>query len=294
MTPRNVNLSRLKTCLASIVLQMESIQQALANPSPEQNDLSQQLDRLSQQLASIKSEQLLHAQVKQHRIEKRKQWKKRKRAQKQQPTSDIPMADASDTTPQDPPMIILSAESALANAPDDALVQAKIEHDYQQANERLEKLILLRDLRRRKLERQGHFFAEDSFYQQVKAAAETPQAIELNDPLPPPSAKIHPDDHWQHAPLDQPAYDYWTQGSTTLQDLKRVRLSWDQYLIQNHSNRWTAAQIHLFKVPPTWVPPFPPSSSAWAAHLHHPLIGPTDPSSLPLAAPTSRQGNDSH
>ncbi|KAI8145037.1 hypothetical protein BJV82DRAFT_577297 [Fennellomyces sp. T-0311] len=132
----------------------------------------------------------------------------------------------------------------------------------------VEKLIQLRNIRRKKLEAKGHFFPEEGneFFEKIKAwnaeHEEGEQILERDRSKDTPLF-VHPDDHWEQEPLDTTAYGHWSQGFQEIDSLRRVRNQWDYYLDDGPNESIEA------KVPPTWVPPAPPSNWIWATCLTH-------------------------
>lgn len=136
-------------------------------------------------------------------------------------------------------------------------------------SKQLSKLTKLRDLRRKKLETKGHFFAEDGnqFFNKVKAWHESSATHEDEQDIvvAEPSKKeltIHKEDTWQHTEIDKVAYKYWCEADQSLDALLKVRRLWDQYILLGEQ-----AENRLQKVPPTFVMPGPPANSIWASYL---------------------------
>ncbi|KAI9277025.1 hypothetical protein BDA99DRAFT_532109 [Phascolomyces articulosus] len=138
----------------------------------------------------------------------------------------------------------------------------------------VEKLTQLRNIRRKRLEAKGHFFSEDGneFFEKVKSwnAEQENQKLVEEKEFPTNEEKtlyIHPEDKWNNKGLfDKKAYEYWSQGYQNTDNLRRIRTHWDYYIYDNvdESNGNSSRQD---KIPPTWVPPAPPSSWIWATHL---------------------------
>lgn len=134
------------------------------------------------------------------------------------------------------------------------------------------KLKQLRDLRRKKLEAKGHFFAEDGnqFYEQVQKwneANEMEQKQKVDEPCPTKLAKpeklvVHSEDKWRNIPIDKKAYSYWCQSDQSLDALLRNRRMWDQYILHDNPDNDL-----IYKVPPTFVDPAPPANWIWASYL---------------------------
>jgi hypothetical protein len=148
----------------------------------------------------------------------------------------------------------------------------QLKSKIRELSKQLSKLTKLRDLRRKKLEAKGHFFADDGnqFFNQVKAWYESNTAFqeekeeekEEETESPKKGLTIHKDDAWQHIDIDQTAYKYWCEADQSLDALLKVRRLWDQYILleERTDNR-------LHKVPPTFVTPAPPANSIWASYL---------------------------
>ncbi|KAL0085772.1 hypothetical protein F4703DRAFT_1559198 [Phycomyces blakesleeanus] len=129
----------------------------------------------------------------------------------------------------------------------------------------LERLTLLRDLRRQQLENKGHFFPEEGndFFNKVKAwhvATEEKDGTEQEETTTNTSLYIHPDDHWNVLGLDNMSYTYWSQGFQNTEALRRVRKLWDHYISEEETAREA-------KIPPYWVEPSPPANWVWASCL---------------------------
>ncbi|KAI7849285.1 hypothetical protein BDC45DRAFT_277352 [Circinella umbellata] len=139
----------------------------------------------------------------------------------------------------------------------------------------VEKLAQLRNIRRKRLEAKGHFFAEDGndFFEQVKSwnvTRENQQLFEQENydngtqQSKEKALYIHPDDKWNDNKnvLDLKAYTYWSQGIQNTDTLRRIRNQWDCYNINSDDS---STKEH--KIPPIWVPPAPPSNWIWASYL---------------------------
>ncbi|GAN02608.1 hypothetical protein MAM1_0025d02052 [Mucor ambiguus] len=170
--------------------------------------------------------------------------------------------------------------AAIATAKTTALSETQ----QQQTNDRKlvktlsKKLALLteiRALRRKKLENQGHFFADEgnAFFNKVKEwhqrneTTETPtQDEQQQQQQEKKQFAIHPEDTWHHMGIDKVAYNYWCGSDQSLETLLNTRRLWDQYiLLDNNSD--TNPHDHLHKVPPTFVAPAPPANAIWASYL---------------------------
>ncbi|KAI7903449.1 uncharacterized protein BX663DRAFT_551182 [Cokeromyces recurvatus] len=140
----------------------------------------------------------------------------------------------------------------------------KLAAKIKELSKKLSKLTQLRNLRRKRLESKGHFFADEGnqFFNQIKewneqqkheAAPEKKQLI------------IHQDDVWRDAPIDKEAYSYWCEADQSLEALLKIRRLWDQYILFNSSN--DLEDERLYKVPPTFLTPSPPANLIWASYL---------------------------
>ncbi|KAG2237716.1 hypothetical protein BDF21DRAFT_452295 [Thamnidium elegans] len=139
----------------------------------------------------------------------------------------------------------------------------------------LSKLTQLRNLRRKKLEAKGHFFADDGnqFFNQVKKWHESNQkeqqrleeeeyGLIKEEQKPSKKLTVHKQDVWRHMSIDKTAYRYWCESDQSLEALLRNRRLWDQYIITDSKDN---DLIH--KVPPTFIPPPPPANWIWASYL---------------------------
>ncbi|KAI8374684.1 uncharacterized protein BYT42DRAFT_577271 [Radiomyces spectabilis] len=139
----------------------------------------------------------------------------------------------------------------------------------------LQRLTQLRDLRRKRLESKGRFFADqgNAFFNKVKAwhDAEAQKTEEekpwVDDDHSTSPLTIDPLDHWTDAPLDESAYRYWRQAFQHPDSLRRVRKHWDQYLIHDDHQDPNSISSLEQKIPPTWVTPSPPANWIWASCL---------------------------
>ena len=138
----------------------------------------------------------------------------------------------------------------------------------------MEKLTHLRNIRRKRLEVKGHFFADEGndFFEKVKLWNITQNNKQLSEREDDVNGKqrseetalyIHPGDKWNNNKymFDINAYTYWSQGIQNTDNLRRIRNQWDYYNVNDDSS--TIAD----KVPSIWVPPAPPSNWVWASYL---------------------------
>ncbi|KAI8063301.1 hypothetical protein BC940DRAFT_335971 [Gongronella butleri] len=302
---RNVNITQLKNQLAKAVVDMDHIKIAMQQPmdKPQQDTLAKQLHALSIQLDEIQQLQVPGARFKLKKLEKNKRWRKKKQArdkqtkvmakqQEQQQTQEQELASsalqAATASPKQP---LSASPTSVSKAPAEASTtkepqkNKKHEDAQREARLRLEKMMLLRELRRRRLEQQGGFVADDdTFFEQVKRAFEEADKEEKEEKVAEKNAETgkmdtsstlvtdapHPDDQWHGMSLDRDAYAYWRQGNTSLRELRRVRMMWDQFIVADEKDLPSADQARWLKVPPTWVAPPPPATAAWAKFVSRP------------------------
>jgi hypothetical protein len=138
-------------------------------------------------------------------------------------------------------------------------------------------LVELRDLRRKKLEARGHFFADDGdqFFNKISELESVPiteDSTETQEPEPAEGKlhegemKQHEEDSWNDLELDMEAYGYWCKADRSLDALLTTRRLWDQYIITGSDENSTNNDT-LHKVPPMFVIPPPPANGVWASYL---------------------------
>lgn len=143
----------------------------------------------------------------------------------------------------------------------------KLKSKIKELSRILSKLTHLRTLRRKKLERKGHFFADDGnqFFNKVKEWHEANQSKDeyevIKEQKPSKKLSIDKQDVWKQMHIDKPAYTYWCASDQSLDALLNNRRLWDQYILHDSNNDI----IH--KVPPTFVTPAPPANGIWASYL---------------------------
>ncbi|KAK4514675.1 26S proteasome regulatory subunit [Mucor velutinosus] len=174
--------------------------------------------------------------------------------------------------------------TAIAAAKATAPLDTQQQQQQQQTNDKKlirtlsKKLTLLteiRALRQKKLENQGHFFADegDAFFNKVKEwhlRNETAETAAQDEQQPQQQEKkqlvIHPQDTWHHMDIDKVAYSYWCGSDQSLDTLLNTRRLWDQYILLDNNNELSPHNT-LHKVPPTFVAPAPPANAIWASYL---------------------------
>ncbi|KAI8988226.1 hypothetical protein BDF20DRAFT_910748 [Mycotypha africana] len=152
----------------------------------------------------------------------------------------------------------------------------------------LSKLTKLLSLRRKRLEAQGHFFADEGsqFYNQVKEWHEREKAEQQHRQTHQTCVEdererntdvnvqektekklyIHPEDKWNSMPIDENAYKYWCEAEQSLSSLIVTRKMWDQYILSDIGEA-NVYEDRLRKVPPTFVNPSAPANWIWASYL---------------------------
>ncbi|CAJ0828435.1 11151_t:CDS:2 [Entrophospora sp. SA101] len=134
----------------------------------------------------------------------------------------------------------------------------------------LEKVRQLRDLRRERFKREGHFFPEedDEFFNRIAS---------LNDVMNEEEARLDQErdaaaEHKRNETIDagmkerererDPVYEYWHQAEIDLDSLVSIRYKWDAYIVPPGTNGASC-------IPPTFVQPSPPANYIWASCLTH-------------------------
>ncbi|SAM03352.1 hypothetical protein [Absidia glauca] len=257
----NVNLSDLKRRLAQARIEKEQGDSELqTSPVVDASVIQHAMNSADRNLLNVTDEYLQRALNKQLKLDKHKAWRKRHRERKKNEKHDDRARPIDVSPPQSSEIVDQkSIEKAVHERPVDKQQQRRI----QQLTTVAEKLIHLRDLRRKKLETKGHFFPEsgDDFYNKVKAAALTKDNDKDDNEDTP--IQPHADDKWpDDQPLDTNAYNFWLQGWTSVDRLVRIRQEWDQYVISPQGQPSSMAS----RIPPTMVAPPPPSSQIWASY----------------------------
>ncbi|KAI8098538.1 uncharacterized protein BX664DRAFT_381242 [Halteromyces radiatus] len=288
MNSLNVSLSRLKLQIAQAVLEQDRLQHEL-NTLDESNQnqceaIQHALTTLNNNLDGITNDYLQRARRKQLKINKHKAWRKRRKerlkSQQSENKSQEPVLNMTrDTMEEKKKEIEQSSKTKEIGQQPPKLTRPKNVSDQQQRVQQLtivvDKLLRLRDLRRKKLETKGHFFPEtgDTFYNTIKAAAEEEEEKEkeeqdwiehnMNEQQ---TIKPHPEDTWKDQPLDMDAYNYWLQGWQDVEKLRYIRQQWDQYVVSEVDDGSLGSNNGL-KIPPSMVSPSPPSNAIWASYL---------------------------
>ncbi|KAG0168050.1 hypothetical protein DFQ28_010596 [Apophysomyces sp. BC1034] len=198
---------------------------------------------------------LEHIQAKRSKLEKHKAWQKRHRKKVQQQRVE--------RSEKQRERRLLSITLASAPEGEEPAREPHSRTRIKELSRLLHRLTVLRDLRRKRLSAQGHFFPEEGneFFDKIKAWHEQEEKQEEGKKKPDETWSIHSDDHWQHMPLDKKAYRFWTSGN--LERLRRTRQDWDQYLVHQDVVGPEA------KIPPKFVEPVPPANWVWATHLEY-------------------------
>ncbi|KAL0143970.1 hypothetical protein V8B55DRAFT_1291525, partial [Mucor lusitanicus] len=226
---------------------------------------------------------------KQNKLKRHRAWKKKHKKRVQQKKKQ--QLKKNEKWIKDIEWKVTVAPSVNAAAIAAAKTAASSETQQQQSNNKKliktlsKKLALLteiRALRRKKLESQGHFFADegDAFFNKVKEwhqrneTANVPTQDEQQSPPPQQQQQqekkqlvIHPEDTWHHMGIDKVAYNYWCGSGQSLETLLNTRRLWDQYILLNNSDDDLNPHANLHKVPPTFVTPAPPANAIWASYL---------------------------
>ncbi|CAG8590080.1 10028_t:CDS:2, partial [Scutellospora calospora] len=141
---------------------------------------------------------------------------------------------------------------------------------HRELSKLLEKVKKLRDLRRERLKREGHFFPEedDEFFNKVAS---------LNDVMKIEEARLDEErnaaaEHKRNEAMDvgmkerekerDPVYEYWHQAEFDIDDLISIRCQWDAFLVAPST---TGASC----IPPYFIDPSPPANYVWATCLTH-------------------------
>ncbi|RIA89172.1 hypothetical protein C1645_825195 [Glomus cerebriforme] len=142
--------------------------------------------------------------------------------------------------------------------------------EHKELTKLLEKVKKLRDLRRERLKREGHFFPEedDEFFNKIAS---------LNDAMKVEEARLDQErnaaaEHKRNEAMDagmkerererDPVYEYWHQAEFDLDNLVLIRRQWDAYINETGSTGSSC-------IPPTFVDPSPPANYIWASCLTH-------------------------
>ncbi|KAF0511888.1 u11/u12 small nuclear ribonucleoprotein 59 kda protein [Gigaspora margarita] len=141
---------------------------------------------------------------------------------------------------------------------------------HRELSKLLEKVKKLRDLRRDRLKREGHFFPEedDEFFNKVAS---------LNDVMKIEEARLDQErnaaaEHKRNEAMDvvmkerekerDPVYEYWHQAEFDIDNLISIRRQWDAFLVAPSTTGSSC-------IPPSFVDPSPPANYVWASCLTH-------------------------
>ncbi|CAG8561519.1 7559_t:CDS:2 [Paraglomus brasilianum] len=150
----------------------------------------------------------------------------------------------------------------------EAADQKKLRH--RELTQLLEKVGKLRDIRRERLKREGHFFPEEDneFFSRVASLSnamkieqerldkEHLQAVQNKR-----EEGIEEGMKKQERERDL-CYEYWHQAEMEIDCLVAVRRQWDAYLVP-------PSAPGASRIPPTFVMPAPPANYIWASCLQH-------------------------
>ncbi|CAG8703907.1 12130_t:CDS:2, partial [Acaulospora morrowiae] len=134
----------------------------------------------------------------------------------------------------------------------------------------LEKVKKLRDLRRERLKREGHFFPEedDEFFNKIASLNDAMKIEEERLDQERNAAAEHKRNEAMDAGMKErarerdPIYEYWHQAEFDIDNLVLIRKRWDSYLVAPGT---AAASC----IPSTLVEPSPPANHIWASCLTH-------------------------
>ncbi|RIB07804.1 hypothetical protein C2G38_397612 [Gigaspora rosea] len=141
---------------------------------------------------------------------------------------------------------------------------------HRELSKLLDKVKKLRDLRRERLKREGHFFPEedDEFFNKVAS---------LNDVMKIEEARLDQErnaaaEHKRNEAMDvvmkerekerDPVYEYWHQAEFDIDNLILIRRQWDAFLVAPSTTGSSC-------IPPSFVDPSPPANYVWASCLTH-------------------------
>ncbi|KAI9244659.1 hypothetical protein BY458DRAFT_101014 [Sporodiniella umbellata] len=144
--------------------------------------------------------------------------------------------------------------------------ERKVENKIKELAKKLERLKLLKSLRRKKLENQGHFFAEDGddFFNKIKESHEQQQQEQGEETIGPgKDLTVHEQDIWKDQEVEKEAYRYWCESIQSLDALLRTRRQWDKYIVNTEMDE----RDPTGKIPPGFVVPSPPANWIWATYL---------------------------
>ncbi|CAG8456135.1 7095_t:CDS:2 [Ambispora gerdemannii] len=134
----------------------------------------------------------------------------------------------------------------------------------------LEQVKKLRDLRRERLKREGHFFPEEDneFFNKVASLNDAMKIEEERLEKERNAAAEQKRDEAMDAGMKErererdPLYEYWHQAEFDLDNLVSIRRQWDAYIVP-------AGTQGASRIPPRFVTPTPPANYIWASCLTH-------------------------
>ncbi|KAG1448515.1 hypothetical protein G6F56_008920 [Rhizopus delemar] len=202
-------------------------------------------------------------QNKQKRLKRHKAWKKRSK-KKQKRQQILTEKQSKQWVKEMEWQVTMARPIERSENKEEKETKAKIK----QLTKKLNKLTLLRKLRRKKLESQGHFFAEDGndFFNKIKEWHEQQQQQQEEKDMVGPAKELVVDkqDAWKdEGEIDQNAYKFWCESNQSLDALLRIRKHWDKYIMKNEMDERDSTG----KIPPTFVTPSPPANWIWASCL---------------------------
>ncbi|KAG9296884.1 hypothetical protein G9A89_006839 [Geosiphon pyriformis] len=132
----------------------------------------------------------------------------------------------------------------------------------------LEKVKKLRDLRRQRLKREGHFFPEedDEFFNKVASLNDVMKIEEERlEKERDAAAKLKRNEAMDAGMKERdrerdPLFEYWHQAEFHLDNLVSIRRQWDAYIVPPGTQGST-------RIPPGFVIPSPPANYIWASCL---------------------------
>ncbi|KAF7724187.1 hypothetical protein EC973_001259 [Apophysomyces ossiformis] len=288
-----MSLTAFRLQLAEAIKTRDRLQDLLNQEGHDSQTLSDMEDRLASFERTVQSladpDRLKRLQAKQGKLNRHKAWRKRRRQKMQQEQEEKQRKEEEEEKRKaEKARRALAIHLRSGSHKEEDEEKAKVSKAEKEAlylrtrirdlSRWVQRLTLLRDLRRKRLSAQGHFFPEqdNEFFEKIKAWHAQEEKEEAKRQLE--GAKegwsttkeedeaewfIHPDDHWLTRPLDKRAYRRWTAGN--LECLRKNRQAWDQYLVDQDEQ---AEEIGPeSKVPPRWVDPSPPANWIWASYL---------------------------
>ncbi|CAG8444201.1 9164_t:CDS:2 [Diversispora eburnea] len=141
---------------------------------------------------------------------------------------------------------------------------------HKELSKLLEKVKKLRDIRRDRLKREGHFFPEedDEFFNKIASLNDAMKIEEERLDQERNAAAEQKRNEAMHAGMKErererdPTYEYWHQAEFDIDNLVSIRRQWDAYLIAPGKPASSC-------IPPMFVTPSPPANYIWASCLIH-------------------------